>query len=82
MQPRHKTGNAHWHAGEHHNGSSAYRTRVRGGRCSTAGFVRRQHGGDRLLDTPDERYVDSELKLADRYTVSGRQYYFGARYSF
>ncbi len=35
-----------------------------------------------LLDTPDERYVDSELKLADRYTVSGRQYYFGARYRF
>ncbi|MGH8025928.1 MAG: TonB-dependent receptor, partial [Pseudoxanthomonas sp.] len=35
-----------------------------------------------LLDTPDERYVDSELKLADRYTVAGRQFYFGARYRF
>ena len=35
-----------------------------------------------LLDTPDERYVDSELKLADRYTVTGQQYYLGVRYRF
>lgn len=35
-----------------------------------------------LLDTPDSRYVDSSLKLADRYTVTGRQYYLGARYKF
>ena len=35
-----------------------------------------------LLDTPDRRYVDSSLQLADRYTVTGRQYYLGARYKF
>jgi iron complex outermembrane receptor protein len=35
-----------------------------------------------LLDTPDSRYVDSSLQLADRYTVTGRQYYLGARYKF
>lgn len=35
-----------------------------------------------LLDTPDSRYVDSALQLADRYTVTGRQYYLGARYKF
>lgn len=35
-----------------------------------------------LLDTPDSRYVDSNLQLADRYTVSGRQYTLGVRYKF
>lgn len=35
-----------------------------------------------LLDTPDRRYVDSDLMLPDRYTVTGRQYYVGARYRF
>lgn len=35
-----------------------------------------------LLDTPDYRYVDSQLQLPDRYTVTGRQYYVGARYRF
>jgi len=35
-----------------------------------------------LLDTPDSRYVDSSLELADRYTVNGRQYYVGLRYRF
>ena len=35
-----------------------------------------------LLDTPDSRYVDSTLQMPDRYTVNGRQYYFGARYRF
>ena len=35
-----------------------------------------------LLDTPDRRYVDSDLMLPDRYTVTGRQYYAGARYRF
>lgn len=35
-----------------------------------------------LLDTPDERYVDSELQMPDRYTVTGRQFYLGARYRF
>ncbi|MCR6686090.1 TonB-dependent receptor [Pseudoxanthomonas sp.] len=35
-----------------------------------------------LLDTPDQRYVDSTLQMPDRYTVNGRQYYLGARYRF
>lgn len=35
-----------------------------------------------LLDTPDRRYVDSDLMLPDRYTTTGRQYYVGARYRF
>ena len=35
-----------------------------------------------LLDTPDSRYVDYDMKLPDRYTINGRQYYFGARYRF
>lgn len=35
-----------------------------------------------LLDTPDRRYVDSALELPDKYTVTGRQYYVGARYKF
>ncbi|MFP7020000.1 hypothetical protein, partial [Xanthomonas hortorum] len=35
-----------------------------------------------LLDTPDRRYVDSTLELPDKYTVTGRQYYIGARYKF
>ena len=35
-----------------------------------------------LLDTPDSRYVDSELQMPDRYTVNGRQLYLGARYRF
>ncbi|MBB3344114.1 TonB-dependent receptor [Luteimonas sp. RC10] len=35
-----------------------------------------------LLDTADRRYVDSDLMLPDRYTVTGRQYYVGARYRF
>ena len=35
-----------------------------------------------LLDTPDERYVDSTLKMPDRYTVTGRQFYVGASYKF
>ncbi len=35
-----------------------------------------------LLDTPDRRYVDSDLVMPDRYTVTGRQYYVGARYRF
>ncbi|HEX7990715.1 MAG TPA: TonB-dependent receptor, partial [Stenotrophomonas sp.] len=35
-----------------------------------------------LLDTPDQRYVDSALQMSDRYTVTGRQYYVGARYKF
>ncbi|MGE8232302.1 MAG: TonB-dependent receptor [Stenotrophomonas sp.] len=35
-----------------------------------------------LLDTPDQRYVDSALQMSDRYTVTGRQYYLGARYKF
>ncbi|MGB3871720.1 MAG: TonB-dependent receptor [Stenotrophomonas sp.] len=35
-----------------------------------------------LLDTADKRYVDSSLQMADRYTVTGRQYYLGARYRF
>ncbi|WP_051440361.1 TonB-dependent receptor [Pseudoxanthomonas suwonensis] len=35
-----------------------------------------------LTDTPDRRYVDSTLRLPDRYTVNGRQYYLGVRYRF
>lgn len=35
-----------------------------------------------LLDTADRRYVDSDLAMPDRYTVTGRQYYLGARYKF
>ena len=35
-----------------------------------------------LLDTPDSRYVDYEMKLPDRYTLNGRQYYVGLRYRF
>ncbi|MBD9370869.1 TonB-dependent receptor [Xanthomonas sp. XNM01] len=35
-----------------------------------------------LLDTEDSRYVDSQLQMQDRYTVTGRQYYLGARYKF
>jgi len=35
-----------------------------------------------LLDTADERYVDSALSLPDRYTHTGRQYYLGLRYKF
>jgi len=35
-----------------------------------------------LLDTADERYVDSALSLPDRYTHTGRQYYVGLRYKF
>jgi len=35
-----------------------------------------------LLDTPDRRYVDSDLMLPDRSTITGRQYYIGARYRF
>src|SRR5690606_31135679 len=35
-----------------------------------------------LLDTADERYVDSSLSLPDRYTQTGRQYYVGLRYKF
>ncbi len=35
-----------------------------------------------LLDTADRRYVDSDLAMSDRYTVTGRQYYLGARYKF
>lgn len=35
-----------------------------------------------LLDTPDSRYVDYEMKLPDRYTVNGRQYSVGLRYRF
>ncbi|WP_434026836.1 TonB-dependent receptor [[Pseudomonas] boreopolis] len=35
-----------------------------------------------LLDTADRRYVDSTLELPDKYTVTGRQYYLGARYKF
>ncbi|WP_372017241.1 TonB-dependent receptor [Pseudoxanthomonas sp. 10H] len=35
-----------------------------------------------LTDTADSRYVDSALGLADRYTVNGRQYYVGVRYTF
>jgi len=35
-----------------------------------------------LLDTEDRRYVDSRLKLLDRYAVTGRQYYAGVRYRF
>ncbi|MBK0026136.1 TonB-dependent receptor [Stenotrophomonas sp. S48] len=35
-----------------------------------------------LLDSADERYVDSALSLPDRYTHTGRQYYLGLRYKF
>ncbi|MET0129745.1 MAG: TonB-dependent receptor [Stenotrophomonas chelatiphaga] len=35
-----------------------------------------------LLDTEDSRWVDSALRLQDRYTVTGRQYYAGLRYRF
>ena len=35
-----------------------------------------------LLDTADERYVDSALMLPDKYTHVGRQYYLGVRYKF
>ena len=35
-----------------------------------------------LTDTADSRYVDSTLNMADRYTVNGRQYYVGVRYTF
>lgn len=35
-----------------------------------------------LLDTADERFVDSALSLPDRYTQTGRQYYAGLRYKF
>ncbi|MGE8258143.1 MAG: TonB-dependent receptor [Stenotrophomonas sp.] len=35
-----------------------------------------------LLDSADERFVDSALSLPDRYTHTGRQYYLGLRYKF
>ncbi|MFT3754709.1 MAG: TonB-dependent receptor [Pseudoxanthomonas sp.] len=35
-----------------------------------------------LLDTPDQRFVDYDMKLPDRYTVNGRQFALGARYKF
>lgn len=35
-----------------------------------------------LTDTADSRYVDSTLSMPDRYTVNGRQYFVGARYTF
>ncbi len=35
-----------------------------------------------LTDAADSRFIDSTLSMPDRYTVNGRQYFVGARYTF